>query len=355
MKFVIVIIFLTASAGYSQSGRMKPTETPSPTPTPRRIIPPPPAPERPRIAVPAATPTPIVKTINNDDEEVIRIRSTLVPIPVSVVDREGRAVRDLRLVDFELKIDGQAAEITDISRAQIPIRLAMLFDNSGSILTARNFQIEAAVRFFERVLRPGRDQGALFSVATAPRLEQPMTPNTIDLVRAIKWLPPPAGATALLSAVEIASEYLSEEPGRRVIVIVSDGDDTMADTTLEKALRTAQRHSCQIFVVQTTEFENFIRTGSRKGNANIRSLVAEKRMQAFANHTGGAVYMPIDHAELDDAFRRISADLAEQYILSYYPDNESGHNGHFRQIEVEVKRKADLTVRARKGYYVSQR
>jgi hypothetical protein len=84
-------------------------------------------------------------------------------------------VTTLRLSDFELKIDGQPAEISDLARSETPIRLAMLFDNSSSVLIAREFEKDAAVKFFKRVIRPQKDMAALYSVATLVRLEQPFT------------------------------------------------------------------------------------------------------------------------------------------------------------------------------------
>lgn len=344
----LLLLFLIASAGLSadaQSGRVKPKETPSPTPERRTIYRP--ANDRPRIAEPTPTPPP-----NPDGEEVISVRSVLVPIPVSVVDGRGRSVSDLRLEDFVLSVDGQRVEIGELARSESPIRLAMLFDNSSSVIAAREFEKKAAIRFFRRVLRPDRDLAALYSVSTDTRLEQGFTRDISALVRSIEYFPPPEGATALLDGIELAAEYLGEVQGRRVIVIVSDGDDTKTDTTFENALRTAQRWNCQIYVVRTTDFENYIRTRSRTGNANIRQLAAERRMLEFARQTGGAVYSPIDEAELDNAFRQISAELSQQYILSYYPEEEPGRSGELRSISVEIPGRAGLTIRARTGYYV---
>jgi Ca-activated chloride channel homolog len=349
MKFALIFLLAFSFPVFSQSGRIKPTETPAPRPpaqsTPVPITPP----SRERVAAPSPTPS------FTETDDILRVESLLIPIPVSVLDRSGNAVRTLRQEDFELKIDGEPAKIGDITRAQIPIRMAILFDNSGSLTTARDFQIEAAVRFIDRVLIPERDQAAIYSVSTSTRLIQPFTPDKNLLVRTLRGLPPPVGATALMDGIELAAKYLSEVQGRRVIVIISDGDDTKTDTTYERALRTAQQNNCQIYIVQTLAFENFIRTGSRHGNANIRSLAAERRMEGFASQTGGAVYMPIDQAELDDAFRRLSADLAEQYIISYYPENDPGSPGEFRPIEVTVRNRTDLTIRARRGYYVPRK
>ena len=95
--------------------------------------------------------------------------------------------------------------------------------------------------------------------------------------------------------------------------------------------------------------------GKRGGNANIRALTAERRMIDIAAATGGAVYSPIDEEEMKDAFDRISAELSQQYILSYYPEDEADKRGEFRPISITVKAKPNLTIRTRKGYYVGKK
>jgi len=220
---------------------------------------------------------------------------------------------------------------------------------------AREFEKKAAVKFFDRMIRPEKDLAALFSVATYTRLEQPLTSDVNMLTRAIEMFPTPVGATALLDGIIKAAEYLGEVQGRRVIVIVSDGDDTYSDSTLEQALRSLQVANCQVYVVKTTDFENYKRTGTRGGNANIHQLAAERRMLEVANQTGGRVYAPIDERELEEAFRQISAELSQQYILSYYPSPETDKRGEFREITLTVKGKANADVRTRKGYYVPRK
>ena len=309
-----------------------------------------PAREKPKSSNPAPSPTPKL-----EEDDVIKVDSTLVPIPVSVLDTSGRAVTNLKLDDFELRIDGKIQEISDLARSETPIRLAMLFDNSSSVVIAREFEKDAAIKFFRRVIRPEQDLAALFSVATVTRLEQPFTKNISSLTHAIESFPPPVGATALLEGIILAADYLSGVPGRRVIVIVSDGDDTKSDSTLDETLNSLQVANCQVFVVKTTDFENYKRTGLRRGNANIRQLAAERRMIEVSGQTGGAVYSPVDEKELDDAFRQISAELSQQYILSYYPESEAEKRGEFRSISLTVKNRQNADVRTRKGYYVPKK
>ncbi|MGD9563558.1 MAG: VWA domain-containing protein [Pyrinomonadaceae bacterium] len=351
MKFVLVIIFALAAAAFSQSGRVKPPERPSGTPRPTQKTPVTYNPTQ--IAGESTTPVPSPTPAGSGD--VIRIESTLVPIPAAVLDANGRTITTLKLEDFDLQINGKPVEIGGLSRSESPIRLAMLFDNSSSVSVARQFEVKAAVKFFDRMIRPDKDLAALFSVATFSRLEQPLTNDVRRLTRSIELFAPPEGATALLDGIIKAADYLREVHGRRVMVIVSDGDDTYSDSTLEQTLRSLQLANCQVYVVKTTDFENFVRTRSRVGNANIRQLAAERRMLEIAVQTGGRVYSPIDEKELDEAFRQISAELSQQYILSYYPDPATEKRGEFRQIALTVKNRGTVDVRTRKGYYVPKK
>ncbi|NNE99351.1 MAG: VWA domain-containing protein [Pyrinomonadaceae bacterium] len=298
---------------------------------------------------PSPTPT------RKPDDDLINVESALVPIPVSVIDSlSGRAINDLDLKDFELKIDGLVVKIGELFRSESPVRLTMLFDNSSSVTVAREFEQKAGIKFFRQVIRPNKDLAALYSVAGISQLEQPMTKDISALIRSIKSFAKPQGATALHDGIVEASNYLEDYSGRRVIVIVSDGQDTLSDTSFDEMVKIVQESNCQVYIVHTNEFENFKRTGSRDGSANIRGLAAERRMKTLANETGGAVYSPIDERELDAAFARISAELSQQYVLGYYPEEEL-KDGRFRTIDLQIKTRKNLTVRSRKGYYVSKK
>ena len=344
---ITVASAITVSA---QSGRVKGIETPTPTPPNRTSVGYNPTQTvAPKVAT---TPAPSLKS----DDDFIKVDSALVPIPVSVLDPSGRAISSLEVKEFELRIDGKLVEIGEVFKSDTPIRMAMLFDNSSSVAIARDFEREAAVRFFRRVIRPEKDKAALFSVADYTRLEQPLTNDVSQLTRAIESFPDPKGATALLDGIVEAAGYLKSATGRRVLVIVSDGEDTYSDykNTLEAVVKVLHASNVQVYVVKTKDFENFKRTGSRGGNANVHALTAERRMIEITGQTGGAVYSPIDDREMKDAFDRISAELAQQYIISYYPDDETAKSGEFREINVTVRAKQNLTIRARKGFYVGK-
>jgi Ca-activated chloride channel family protein len=273
------------------------------------------------------------------EDDVVRISSNLVTVPASVVDERGAPIINLKLEDFELRVDGQTKQINDLNRSDTPVRMALLFDNSQSLMNVREFEKQAAVKFFRNVMRPV-DRAAIYSVATESVLVQPLTSDTSALVRTIERFGKPEGATSLLDAVADASAYLRAQQGRKVIVIVSDGVDTVSNIDFETSLRRAQNADCQLYVVQTGLYEN----------ANLRDLTAERRMQDFAGQTGGSVYIVKTSGDLDVAFAQISADLAQQYVLSYYAHDEP-HDGRFHQITVQVRLRPNWRVRARKGYY----
>ena len=292
--------------------------------------------------------TPIADPSNmnvDEGDEVLRVTSNLVPVPTTVVDNRGVAIANLLLEDFELRVDGQVHPISDISRAETPVRMAMLFDNSGSQTASREFEKRAAIRFFQNVMRPV-DQAAVYSISTEVTLAQAMTNNVRLLQQTIDSFGRPEGATSLYDGVFLALKYLKPFPGRRVIVIVSDGRDTTSrsDHDFDATLQRLLGDDCQIYVVQTGLYDN----------ANVRDLAAERRMEQFAAQTGGAVYIPKGVEDLDNAFAQIAADLAQQYVLSYYPP-EDERDGRYHQVSVRVKTKASVRVRARKGFVVKKR
>jgi Ca-activated chloride channel family protein len=321
----------------AQSGRRNETKPPPPTKSrPGPIA----EPVRPPGPAPTKKPPPTKDAGDEvDPNDVVRITSNLVPIPASIVDHRGVAVTSLKLDDFELWIDGQQRSISDLTRTETSVRLAMLFDNSGSLDSAREFEKQAAMHFFRRVMRPV-DEAAIFSIETESYLAQPLTRDVQRLRQTIEGFGRPEGSTSLFDAIIDAAAYLRPYPGRRVLVIVSDGIETTSRADFETTMQRALSDDCQIFVVQTGLYEG----------ANLRALAAERRMERLTSETGGAVYLPKSVAELNAAFDQIAADLAQQYVLSYYPAADH-RDGRFHAIELRVKSRKDVRIRSRRGYY----
>ncbi|HXM33831.1 MAG TPA: VWA domain-containing protein [Pyrinomonadaceae bacterium] len=274
-----------------------------------------------------------------DSDDVVRVTSNLVPVPASVVDTKGSALTKLKIEDFELRVDGEVKPISELSYAETPVRLAMLFDNSGSLLAFRDIEKHAASGFFRRVLRPV-DLAAIYSVSTDYYLAQPLTNDIRRLEETIAGFGKPEGGTALLDALVEAASYLRPYHGRKVIVIVSDGADTVSQLTFETALQRILSEDCEVYVVQTGLYDS----------ANVRDLAAERRMETLSMQTGGAVYLPKTTPDLETAFDEIAADLAQQYILSYYAADQT-RDGRYHTLVLRVKTRNDARVRSRRGFY----
>jgi Ca-activated chloride channel homolog len=275
-----------------------------------------------------------------DPDDVVKISSSLVPIPASVVDKHGNAIVNLKLDDFELQVDGEMRPLSELTRSETSVRLAMLFDNSGSLDPAREFEKQAATRFFRKVMR-AKDEAAIYSIETDSRLAQPLTNDILRLEQTIAMFGKPEGGTSLFDAIISAANYLRPYTGRRVIVIVSDGIETTSrHSDFDYMIQQVLADDCQIYVVQTGLYEG----------ANLRALAAERRMEQLTGQTGGAVYLPKTTDQLDVAFDQIAADLAQQYVLSYYPSADQ-RDGQMHRLELRIKTRNDVRVRSRKVYY----
>ncbi|MFQ3582749.1 MAG: VWA domain-containing protein [Chloracidobacterium sp.] len=283
-------------------------------------------------------PADAVRGRNNDAAADVVVRSDYVTVLTAVNNATGLPVGNLSESDFEIYEDGQLQTISRIGRQDDqPLRLAMLLDISASVRNRLKFEQDAALDFFRRMLRP-EDRAAFYAFNHDVYLRQDLTSNLGALEAAIRGLDA-RGATALYDAIFIAARRLEREPGRRVIVVVSDGQNTVSRVTRERAIEEVNRTDAVIFgicPVIRTEYDDFLPP-------------PDNDFELLCRQTGGRVFMVNSLAELATGFTQLETELRAQYVLSYYSSNEA-RDGKFRRIEVRVKRPG-VTVRARRGYY----
>ncbi len=334
----------------------------------------PPAPPPPRYK-PKPTPTPPPPS----EEDIIRVSSNLVMVPVSVVDPQSQPVRGLQLPDFRLEEEGRHQQITEIGNPeQVPLDIALLFDISSSVgeKTVFSFQQTAAASFLRQVLKP-IDRAAVFTIADEPHLLQPLAAAETAATKLLANPPPPKNIpTAFYDSVAMAAEYLSKETAerhRRVIVVISDGDDNFSTRVREASLAeyrasqngqttpASERLSLQNRHQQAVqEVERMIQRADitfysiNPGGPSIRlnqiAMRAQSGMAAMADVTGGAAFVPDTEKGLQPVFDQIGAELRGQYLLLYYSDSQ-GSSSQFRRILVTVPTHPEDRVRARQGYY----
>jgi Ca-activated chloride channel family protein len=340
----------------------------------RDLPPPPPAP------TPKPTPTPAPP--KDEDFEVIRVSSNLVMVPVSVVNAQGEPVRGLQVGDFRLDEEGRTQEITEIGNPdEVPLDIAILFDVSSSVSQKGFFlfQQQAAASFLKQVLKPV-DRAAVFTISDQPTLVSPLASAE---TAAAKLLTIPAATspvpTAFYDTVITAAKYLVEKSAdrhRRVIVVISDGDDNFSSIVKDLTVaeyRASQKGEAapaaayknlldrrrravlevQKAVQQADAAFYSINPGGRSVRLNQISTAAQNAMESIAQSTGGTAYVPDGEPDLERVFSEVAAELRGQYLLQYYSNSQST-GAQFRRIAVTLSARPELRVRARQGYYPKQ-
>lgn len=327
-----------------------------------------------------AKPTPTPKPVEPDViTDVIRTESNLVMVPVSVTDQTGQAVQGLKVADFRLEEEGKQQEISGIGDPeQVPLAIALLFDISSSTSQKGFFasQQNAAAAFLKTVMKPA-DRAAIFTITEKATMVQPLASAETS---AAKMLTIPAATTpvptAFYDTVDAAAKYLmTSAPSnfRRVIIVLSDGDDNFSEQIRDLSIAEAravqngqqtasgtragllQRHQRAVSQVQkAVQQADVIFYSVNPGGPSVKlnqiAMRAERGMEAIAETTGGTAFLPDSDADLERVFRQVAAELRGQYLLQYYANAEAPA-GQFRRIQVAVPARNDVRVRARQGYY----
>jgi len=264
----------------------------------------------------------------------------LVNVLFTATDRKGRLVTDLEKSDLRLYEDNKPQAITNFSReTDLPLTIALLIDTSTSIRDRFKFEQQAAIDFLAKTLRPGRDKALLITFDSAIELVQDFTDDPERISRAIRQVRP-GGGTKMLDAVYLAcQEKLKAEAGRKVLILISDGDDNLSLETLGSTLEMAQRADVSLYSISTNS----------SGFFGLTAPKSDKLLKRLAEETGGRAFFPFKAEDLSQSFQDIGEELRSQYSLAYRSSNPN-RDGSFRSIKIETARKS-LKVKARKGYY----
>ncbi len=291
------------------------------------------------LVVWAQAPTPA--GIADDPQSRITLDVTRVSILFTVTDKKGRFVTNLTKDDFEVIENKKRQNILEFTaESGLPLRLGLLIDTSNSIRDRFRFEQEAAVEFLNSLLRPRTDRAMIVSFDTAAEMVSDLTDDHEKLIKTIRDLRP-GGGTALYDAIFNAcrDRLMKDQPRhkfRRAIVVLSDGDDNQSRYTREQALEMAQKADVVIYTVSTN-----ITRSPTDGDKVLRYLAAE---------TGGIALFPFKVEDLSQSFENISNELRSQYNILYRPE-PLATDGLYHPIDIRVKGRKDLVVRARKGYY----
>ncbi|MGO9643031.1 MAG: VWA domain-containing protein [Candidatus Acidiferrales bacterium] len=284
----------------------------------------------------------------------------LVDVQFTVVNRRQKLVTDLQKENFRVLDDGVAQAIQSFSRqTDLPLRIGLLLDTSNSIRERLQFEQDAAVDFLYNVVRRGRDLAFVMTFDDQPEIVQDYTDNLDELQQSIRKQRA-GGATALYDAVyEACANKLLHAPMpanqpviRRVLVVISDGDDNLSQKSRSQAIEVAQRVGAVIYTISTStewltpeESSDPTKLADRKYHKEGGDLV----LQALADTAGGRAFFPYRVDDLNQSFLDIGEELRSQYSIAWAPIGRQA-DGKYHTIAIQVDQK-DLIIRARAGYY----
>jgi len=329
-RIILTLLVLCALSGALTAQDPKPSTSSSTVQTPS-------APANP-VQTPTTPPNPAQTTTN---PTVIRVPVYLVNVPLTVTDKKNRLVIMMTKDDFNLFEDGKPQTIQYFSREiDLALRIGLLIDTSNSIRDRLHFEQQAATDFLSDTIRRGKDKAFIVGFDVEPQMVQDYTDNVEQLAGAIHGLQA-GGVTSLYDAIYISCKekllfFPPPEPYlRRLLIVVSDGEDNRSEHTREEALAMAQRAEVTIFAISTN------RSGAEtRGDRVLRRLAEE---------TGGHAYFPFEASDLAEDFRQIGRDLRTQFLLSY-TSTDIARDGTFRHISIEPVNKT-FHVRAKSGYF----
>jgi Ca-activated chloride channel homolog len=274
-------------------------------------------------------------------EPVFRVDVQLVRLLATVKDVNGSPVAGLQKSDFEIAENGVRQEIALFERhtAQ-PLSVAILLDISGSTAREMKYQTDAVARFLKALFGEGNpdDRAALFTFNWEITRAVNYSRQLSQFTEGLKRLKAEAG-TSLYDAILLASEDIADREGRHVLVVVTDGGDTVSATNFTKALKAAHQADAVLYPILTVPI----------ANEAGRNVGGENALTTMAQTTGGRMFAPGING-IDQAFADILRDLRTQYLIGYYPRNVPMPKDPFHRITVRAVR-PELRVITRTGYY----
>src|SRR6266849_1113985 len=290
----------------------------------------------------------------------------LVDVLFTVLNRRNKLVPDLDKNDFKIFDDKTQQAIRYFSRqTDLPLRIGLLMDTSNSIRDRLKFEQDAAISFLFSVIRHNRDQAFVMTFDDEPSILQGFTDDAGRLRDEIVKTRA-GGGTAVYDAIyDACQKELSHPPRppsdqpdvvRRVMILISDGDDNLSNHTRSEAIEMAQRFSVVIYTISTsTQWIQLSQTNPNKlADRKMHLTEGDAILKDLADETGGRAFFPYHVDDLNQSFQDIGDELRNQYTITYSPSNFVA-NGRYHKIKIELPDHNGDQVRARRGYFAKSR
>ncbi len=280
-----------------------------------------------------------------EPETTFKVDVKLVNVFVTVTDERGAPAAGLKKENFELREDGKEQRIAVFGKeSALPLSIVLALDTSLSTRKDLPLELVSARRFAHAILRP-IDALSLYQFSEIVNEVVTFTSDLNKIDRGIDRVRTGA-ATALYDALYLGAEALEPRQGRKVMVVITDGGDTMSKVSYQEALRAAQESEAIVYSIIVVPIE--ASAGRETGG--------EHALIQISADTGGRYFYATSVPQLDEAFRQISDELRTQYLLAYYPSQRLS-DSEFRRILVSIQgapESSAFKVRHRTGYYTSK-
>lgn len=271
-------------------------------------------------------------------EAVFRADTRLVVLHATVVDRSGKLVTNLPRSAFRVYEDGVEQQLKVFRREDVPVSMGIVIDNSGSMRGKRQ-KVEAAALALVKASNP-EDEVFIVNFNDRAYLDVPFTSDLKKLQEGVARIDS-SGGTAMRDAIDLSMEALKAKgrKDKKVIVVVTDGNDNLSEITLEELLKKCQQREVLIYSI-----------GLLNDEEPREARQARRALEALAVATGGEAHYPKQVDDVGQFTLEVAHDIRNQYILAYTPSNPA-LDGSFRQIRVTARGGNQPTVRTRNGYY----
>jgi len=271
---------------------------------------------------------------------VIRVATRLVVLPVTVVDKTGHLVLNLPENAFQVFENGVQQQIKVFKREDVPVSMGLIVDNSGSMRDKRP-KVEAAALALVKDSNP-QDEVFIVNFNDEAFLDRPFTSDIKDMEEGLARIDS-RGGTAMRDAIRMSIDYTKEKAkkDKKVLVVVTDGNDNSSLISLENLVKSAQNSGVLIYTV-----------GLLSEEERREAKRCKRALEELSSVTGGEAYFPKELTEVDRVAHQVARDIRNQYTLAYTPVNIA-LDGSYRQIKVTANGPNRPTARTRSGYYAT--
>jgi Ca-activated chloride channel family protein len=273
-------------------------------------------------------------------DTIFSSETRLVPLNVTVTDKNGHPVTDLPESAFQVFENNIAQPIRVFKHEDVPVSLALVIDSSGSMRSKQQAVAAAAVALVQD--SNPQDESFVVDFNDQAYLDVDFTSDVAALRKALNGIKA-QGGTAMRDAIRMSIGHLNDKAARdkKAVIVITDGNDNASSIKLDSLVRIAQQDSTLIYAIGLLNDED-----------RSEAAIAKRALRQLVESTGGLVFYPRDVGEVDGIAHEVAHDIRNQYSIAYTPKNEK-LDGTFRAIKVAVKAPGNPMARTRTGYWAT--